>query len=247
MKKTAILLSIASISLAASFTCFAENAEHMITTGTSQAEQQQMTPEEALSQLQLGNQRFVDGKMQQYNYSKIRNNTASGQYPYAVVLSCLDSRSAPDITLDQGLGNIFVGRVAGNVVDDNLLGSMEFATKHAGAKLIVVMGHTSCGAVSAACMNPKLNEHNLNDLLDEIQPAVKQVSKTQKLDCADTKQVNAIAKQNVINQVNEIYKESPTIKQLVNQHKVMIVGAMHNLATGKVDFFYTMKPEKQTD
>ena len=123
---------------------------------------------------------------------------------------------------------------------------MEFATQHAGTKLVVVMGHTSCGAVQAACANPRLNERNLSDLIEQIQPAVKQVSKTQKLNCDSPKQVDEIAKQNVIDQVNNIYKDSPTIKKLVDEHKIMLVGAMHNIATGNVDFFYEFNPGKQS-
>jgi len=220
-------------------TCYADNANQIITTGMSQSAQEKITPEQALEKLKAGNKRFATGNMHQYNYKMIRKNTAKGQYPYAVILSCLDSRSAPDITFDQGLGDIFVGRVAGNVISDNMLGSMEFATEFGGAKLIVVMGHTDCGAIKGACA--RIGENNLGRLLSNIKPAVDTIDKNNNLDCNNPKTINAIAKQNVINQVNNIYYQSRKIRRLVNAHKVMLVGAMHNLATGKIDFFYTFK------
>lgn len=210
--------------------------------------QSQLTPEEALNLLEQGNQRFLNNQMRNYNYVKdMKVSTKYGQHPIAIILNCIDSRSIAETLFDQGIASIFVSRIAGNVAGQDVLGGMEFATKHAGAKLIVVMGHTNCGAVRAACANPKLNEQNLSDLIKQIQPAVKQVSKTQKLNCDDPKQIDEIAKQNVIDQVNDIYNDSPTIKQLVDEHKVMLVGAMHNIATGKVDFFYKFTPGQQTD
>ncbi len=217
----------------------ADSPPQVITTGVTQLQQQAITPEQVLNKLKAGNQRFTENKMNHNDFSQIRKNTASGQYPYAFVLSCIDSRSSPDLVLDQGLGNIFVGRVAGNIVNKNMLGSMEFATKHSGAKLIVVMGHTDCGAIKGAC--EKGGENNLKTLLRGIYPAVKTVSSNKKINCQNKADINAIAKQNIIDQVDNIYQDSNTIKQLVNENKVMLVGAMHNLTTGKVDFFYIFK------
>jgi carbonic anhydrase len=222
-------------------TIYASDNAQMIRQPMTAAEQQSITPEQALARLKAGNQRFVDNKPLSYDFPAIRKASADSQFPFAVVLTCLDSRSSPDITFDEGLGNIFIARVAGNVVNPDILGSMEFATKVAGAKLIVVMGHTSCGAVQGACKG--VGDGNLKTLLDRIQPAVKEVAKDRTPNCEDMNYVNQIARQNVIDQVKNIYNDSPVIKQLVDEGKVMLVGAMHDLKAGKTDFFYQFKPE----
>ena len=195
-----------------------------------------MTPEMVLERLKSGNKRFVRNDMTPYNYMSKRELSAADQHPLAIILSCVDSRSIPDLIFDQGLGNIFVARVAGNVTNQDMLGSEEFATKYAGAKVIVVMGHTGCGAVQGACKG--VGEGNLKALLDKIKPAVSKISEGKNVDCNSASKVNQIAKQNVINQVNATYENSVTIKKLVDDHQVLLEGAMHDLATGKVDFFY---------
>ena len=204
----------------------------------TQARQAALTPQDVLNALKQGNQRYMNNTMRMYNYAKEMKVTSSGQYPKAIILSCIDSRSIPDILFDQGLGNIFVARVAGNVADTNMLGSMDFATKLAGAKLIVVMGHTNCGAVRGACSNLKSSK-NLNYLLKQIRPAVITVKKQEKssFSCSNAQTIDAIAKQNVINQLNYILNNSPTIKQLIAKKQVELVGAMHDISTGKVTFF----------
>ncbi|AKS41204.1 carbonic anhydrase family protein [Wenzhouxiangella marina] len=201
-----------------------------------QASQSALTPDEALQLLIDGNARFVAGESIERDLIEQQRETAGGQYPFAVVLSCLDSRSAPEVVFDQGVGDIFVGRVAGNVVDTNLLGSFEFATAAAGSKLIVVMGHTACGAVMGACDGVEVG--NLTALLDEIEPAIDAVSTPVGTDrsSANAEFVNRVAETNVRMQVNELLRRSDVIRGLVEQGQVKVVGAIHDLATGEVRF-----------
>lgn len=205
---------------------------------TPAEKQMRLTPQEVLKQLKAGNARFVNDHMRNYNFAKeMKVTTKYGQHPIAVVLSCMDSRSIPDILFDQGLGNIFVARVAGNVVSKNMLGSMEFATEIAGSRLIVVMGHTRCGAIQGAC-NAKTTG-NLHYLLNNIKPAVTIIKKQKKnqFNCQKMNIINSIAKQNVLNQMQSILSQSQVIKRLVAKKKIAIIGAMHNLKTGEVNFF----------
>ncbi|MDX1625282.1 MAG: carbonic anhydrase family protein [Wenzhouxiangellaceae bacterium] len=198
--------------------------------------QAELTPDQALLLLKEGNARFVAGESIDRDLIEQQKETASGQYPFAVVLSCLDSRSAPEVVFDQGVGDIFVGRVAGNVVDTNLLGSFEFATAAAGSKLIVVMGHTACGAVKGACDGVELG--NLTALLDEIEPAIDAVNTPVGADrsSANIEFVNDVVETNVRMQVNELLRESDVVRELVEQGKVKVVGAVHDIATGEVRF-----------
>jgi len=198
--------------------------------------QANLTPDEALELLKEGNARFVAGKSIDRDLIAQQRETADGQYPFAVVLSCLDSRSAPEVVFDQGVGDLFVGRVAGNVVDTNLLGSFEFATAAAGSKLIVVMGHTSCGAVKGACDGVELG--NLTALLDEIEPAIDAVNTPAGADrsSANLAFVNRVVETNVQMQVNELLRESDVVRELVESGQVKVVGAVHDISTGKVTF-----------
>lgn len=201
-----------------------------------QATQTAMTPDQALQMLIEGNARYVAGESTERDLLSEQKATAGGQYPFAVVLSCLDSRSTPETVFDQGVGDLFVGRVAGNVVDTNLLGSFEFATAAAGSKLIVVMGHTACGAVKGACDGVEVG--NLTALLDEIEPAIDAVSTPAGTDrsSANTEFVNRVIETNVNMQVNELLRRSDVIRGLVEEGKVKVVGAVHDLATGEVRF-----------
>ncbi len=201
-----------------------------------QATQVEMTPDQALQRLVDGNARFVEGESTDRDLIAEQKATAGGQYPFAVVLSCLDSRSAPEIVFDQGVGDLFVGRVAGNVVDTNLLGSFEFATAAAGSKLIVVMGHTACGAVKGACDGVEVG--NLTALLDEIEPAIDAVNTPTGTDrsSANIEFVNRVVETNVEMQVNELLRRSDVVRGLVEEGKVKVVGAVHDLATGEVRF-----------
>lgn len=199
--------------------------------------QQSLTPQGALQKLISGNDRFVQDELNKRDHTLILKYNAKGQHPFAFIFNCVDSRSVPELMFDQVPGNIFVGRIAGNVVDRNVLGSMEFATKFAGTRLIVVMGHTACGAVQGACNDVKVG--NLTGLLAQIQPAVSKVKNEEKnnFSCDNPKTIDAIAKQNVFNQMHYILKNSQIIANLVKEKKVMLVGAMHNIASGKVEFF----------
>ena len=196
-----------------------------------------MTPATALTLLKEGNSRFIAGKMKNRNFLKQVKLTKNSQFPFAFILSCMDSRGSPELIFDQGIGDIFSGRVAGNVIDDDQLGGMEYAVRVIGAHIIVVMGHTSCGAVKGACEKVKLG--NLTQLLDKITPAantIKKQSQDSSLDCNDSTIVNAIAKQNVMNMIQEISKRSSIIKSLVDKKQVVIVGAIQDLSTGQVTF-----------
>lgn len=237
MKKIIITLSMIGISLMS--TGYADTISQPFT----KQMQQSTSPNQALELLKSGNQRFVNSTYYQYDYKSIRQANAKGQYPFAMLLSCIDSRSDPDILFDQGPGNLFIARVAGNVVDTNILGSMEFATKYAGAKLIGVIGHTACGAVTGACK--QVGEGNLRNLLDTKKAAVDAVASLAPKDCSDENYIDKIARENVVDQVAHIYNRSATIRELVNSHQIILVGGLHNIATGKVDFFYKFEA-KQT-
>lgn len=203
----------------------------------TQKMQQAMTPSQALCRLQQGNQRFVSNQRKHFDLpSAIHKTATKGQHPFAMLLACMDSRSSPDLTFDQSLGNIFVGRVAGNVVGKAQLGSMEFAAQVVGVKLIVVMGHTQCGAIQGACMGA--GEDNLRYLLSKMNTAVSSVKKTTpNFNCNTETVLTAITKKNVLDQMHGIMKHSPGVAAMVKKGQVKLVGAMHNLLTGKVTFF----------
>lgn len=213
-------------------------SDNWLYTQTSES-QKSMTANKGLQMLKEGNARFVNGAIKNRNIlNQVKLTHSKGQYPFAVILSCMDSRGSSELIFDQGIGDIFSIRVAGNVLDADQLGGLEFATKAVGSHLIVVMGHTRCGAVAGACSDVKLG--NLTQLLQKIQPAVnvvKQTRKTQPLNCQDNKIVDEIAKQNVLNVIQEIKKESKTVSDLIATGEVRVVGAMHNLLTGEVTFF----------
>lgn len=202
----------------------------------TQAKQQEMSPKQALQRLKEGNQRFLTNKPIARDYLQQAHQASYGQFPFAVVLNCMDSRSVPEFFFDQGLADLFTLRVAGNVVNTDILGSMEFATKASGARLIVVLAHTSCGAVAGACNDVKLG--NLTDVLDKIQPAVKMTMKAEGTkNCEDPKLIDAIAKENALKMVQEIQEKSPILKALVQSKQVGIVAGLHDIKTGQVTFF----------
>ena len=186
------------------------------------------SPEDALSEMKAGNQRFLDGKPVNTDYKGQIEKTKDDQHPHTLVLSCLDSRIPPEIIFDQGIGNIFVARVAGNVEDANILGSMEFATKVKGTKLIIVMGHNKCGAVKGAIDHAELG--NLTQLVNQIKPAI--VGDTTNLD----NMLNETSKNNVKMTIADILKSSPVISELVSEGKVKLVGAYYDITTGQVAF-----------
>ena len=187
------------------------------------------TPEDAINELKKGNQRFLENKMINTNYQNQIQETKDDQHPHSFILSCMDSRVPPELIFDQGIGNIFVARVAGNIQNEDILGSMEYAAQIKGTKLILVMGHTNCGGVKGAIDNVQLG--NLTQLVDKIKPAIKgdTTNKKQMLD--------ETSKENIKMTINNILKGSPVIQKLVNEKKVIIKGAYYDLATGKVTFF----------
>ncbi len=194
-----------------------------------------LTPQTALKKLEDGNERFLKGKMRNRSYYIQTKLTAKkGQAPFAVVLSCMDSRGSPEIIFDQGIGDIFSLRVAGNVLNTDNIASIEYATEISKAKIILIMGHTKCGAVEAACDNVEMG--NITELLAKIKPAVTKIKKASRGPCS-SELVNDIAKQNVLNIIQNLPHQSKIVTQLLAERKVIIVGAIHNLATGKVTFF----------
>jgi carbonic anhydrase len=210
--------------------------------GTSEvmsAERQKaLTPDEVLTELKAGNERFVSGRMINRNYQAQAENTANGQFPKAIVLGCLDSRVPPELVFDQGIGDIFVGRVAGNFETPDMLGSFEFGTKVAGAKVIVVLGHTSCGAVKGAIDRAELG--NLTATLENIHPAIDAVPHTQlERTSANTNFVNRVIEANVKQTVRDILDDSDVISDLVDSGDLLVVGGVYDLATGQINWLDT--------
>jgi carbonic anhydrase len=196
-----------------------------------------LNADKALHLLKEGNARFVQKNMTDRNLLQQVEQTASGQYPFATVLSCIDSRVPAEMVFDQGIGDIFSARVAGNIVNEDLLGSMEFACKLAGTKVIVVLGHTACGAVKGACDNAKLG--NLTLLLSRIQAAVEAVSEPS--DAAERTSgnlefVNAVAAKNVALTIDNIRQRSTVLNVMESLGEIKIVGAMYDIANGKVSW-----------
>ena len=188
-----------------------------------------------LQRLKDGNKRFVDNKLNDQNYKEQIKETANGQFPFAAVLGCIDSRVPAEIVFDQGIGDLFNVRIAGNFVNDDILGSLEFACKVAGSKIIVVLGHTSCGAIKGACDNVQLGK--LTGMLDNISPAIAEVHGNY-LDrsSANTQYVQEVAETNVKLTVKAIYERSEILKEMIKTGEVSIVGAMYDVSTGKVSF-----------
>lgn len=203
------------------------------------AQQSALTPDDVLEDLMAGNRRFVSrGGVSDRDLPGQIRATATGQHPKAVVLSCLDSRVVPELLFDQGVGDLFVGRVAGNFVNTDMLGSMEFATQLAGSKLIVVMGHTSCGAVKGAADNAELG--NLTATLANIRPAVQEVQRRGVVgpqNSGNDAYVQAIAEANVRRTVDEIERRSPVMSGLIERGELKVVGGMYDISTGRVSWF----------
>ncbi len=196
------------------------------------------TPQRALEFLKEGNARFVNNLKANRDLLRQANETRDGQWPFATVLSCIDSRTSAELIFDQGLGDIFSIRIAGNIVNTDILGSMEFACNIAGSKLLVVLGHTSCGAIKGACDHVEMG--NLTELLAKLQPAVYQERAF--LDpnerTGNNKSfVQNVGRINVLRSVRAVVERSFILEQLIEEGKIAVVGAMHNLETGVVDFY----------
>ena len=198
--------------------------------------QSAITPTMALNLLKDGNKRFVNNLKINRNLLQQANDTSDGQHPFAVILSCIDSRTSAELIFDQGLGDIFSVRIAGNIVNEDILGSMEFGCKVAGAKIIVVLGHTKCGAVKGACDNVALG--NLTGLIEKIKPAVNQeTTTTENRNSSNASFVENVAELNVSLSVKNILLKSPIIAEMVKNEEITIVGGVHDISSGEVKFF----------
>ena len=194
--------------------------------------QSNLTAQLARQILVEGNQRFIQNKKAPRNLKEQVVETSGGQYPFAAILSCIDSRVPAELVFDQGIGDVFSVRVAGNIVNEDVLGSIEYACKVAGSKIVVVLGHTKCGAVTAACNHVELG--NITSLLEKIQPAVKVIE-------ADVSEMNSeniekVSKLNVELSIERIRKESEILAELESEGTIEIVGAIYDVSTGKVEF-----------
>lgn len=195
--------------------------------------QENLTPKDAHNILVEGNKRFIQNSSANRNLQEQVIKTGEGQYPFAVILSCIDSRVPAELVFDQGIGDIFSVRVAGNIVNEDILGSMEYACKVAGSKIVVVMGHTKCGAVTAACNHVELG--NITSLLKKIQPAVKEINISNKE--MSTKEIEEVAVLNVKKAIENTRIESPILAKMEKAGEIEIVGAIYSVETGIVEFF----------
>lgn len=197
-----------------------------------------ITPSKALEILKEGNMRFVNNLKANRNLLKQANETRDGQWPFAVILSCIDSRTSAELIFDQGLGDIFSIRIAGNIVNTDIIGSIEFACKVAGSKLIVVMGHTQCGAIKGACNHVEMG--NLTELLSKIQPAIYQertITDPEKRNAKNEVFVENVTTLNVKRSVKTIIDRSYILEQMIENGEIAIIGAKHDLDTGIVEFY----------
>ncbi|WP_207426734.1 carbonic anhydrase family protein [Pedobacter sp. SYSU D00535] len=198
--------------------------------------QDAMTPAQAIDILKKGNERFINNLKANRNLLQQVNETSAGQHPFAVILSCIDSRTSAELIFDQGLGDVFSARIAGNILNEDILGSMEFACKVAGSKAVVVLGHTKCGAIKGACDGVELG--NLTKLIEKITPAVKsETSTTEDRTSKNSTFVDNVAEINVHLTIDRIRKESPILAEMEKEGAIKIVGGMYNVETGAVDFF----------
>tara|TARA_B100001115_G_scaffold104989_1_gene77422 strand:- start:713 stop:1339 length:627 start_codon:yes stop_codon:yes gene_type:complete len=199
--------------------------------------QDKMTPDKSLNELKLGNQRFVNKNQLNRDLLQQVKQTSTGQYPFATILSCIDSRVSSELIFDQGIGDIFSVRIAGNFVNEDILGSMEFACKLAGTKLILVLGHTACGAVKGACDHARLG--NLTALINKIEPAVEAVTEPKEesqRNSSNINFVNSVAEKNVEMTISNIRSSSPVLAEMEEQGSIKIIGGMYDIDTGIVHF-----------
>jgi carbonic anhydrase len=201
----------------------------------SKEQRDQLTPVAVLDRLKQGNERFRAGKLDTHDYLTQKRATVSGQYPAAAILSCIDSRAPAEIILDVGIGDSFNARVAGNIANDDILGSLEFACAVSGAKLILVMGHTACGAIKGAIDEAELG--HLTGLLQKIKPAIGATTFAGERTSKNAEFVDAVAKTNVRRTMDAIRRQSPILGDLEKQGRIAIAGSMYHLSGGRVEFF----------
>lgn len=200
--------------------------------------QAEMTPQKSIEALKEGNKRFQESMMANRNLMEQAADTTSGQFPFATVLSCIDSRVSAELIFDQGIGDIFSARVAGNIVNEDILGSIEFACKLAGTKLVLVLGHTACGAVKGACDHAELG--NLTALVNKIQPAVKAITEPAAAEERTSKNiefVNNVAEKNVHLTIEKMREDSPVLAEMEKNGEIIIMGGMYDISNGKVTFY----------
>ena len=195
----------------------------------------QLTPDQVVEMLKAGNERFRTGKMLAHDYLAQKRASAGGQYPAAAILSCIDSRAPAEIILDAGIGDTFNARVAGNIANDDIIGSLEFACAAAGAKVVLVMGHTACGAVKGAIDNVELG--HLTTLLNKIKPAIPATTFSGEKTGKNAEFVDAVAATSVRRTVKELRQRSSVLAELEQQGKIKLVGSMYHLVGGRVEFF----------
>ncbi|MEO5891920.1 MAG: carbonic anhydrase family protein [Ferruginibacter sp.] len=202
----------------------------------SKETQSSLTPDLALEILKEGNERFVKNLKANRNLLQQVNETSKGQFPFATILSCIDSRTSAELIFDQGLGDIFSIRIAGNILNEDILGSMEFATKVVGTKIIIVLGHTKCGAIAGACNHVEMG--NLTTLLNKIQPAIySEKVTTENRDGSNESFVKNVTELNVLLTIERIRRESPIVAELEQQGAIKIIGGLYDVETGIVTFF----------
>jgi carbonic anhydrase len=202
----------------------------------TKAMQAAITPAMALDLLKEGNKRFVNNLKVNRNLLQQANETSDGQHPFAIILSCIDSRTSVELIFDQGLGDVFSVRIAGNIINEDILGSMEFACKVAGSKFIVVLGHTKCGAVKGACDHVEMG--NLTALLSKLQPAVYDAkTETGNRNSGNDDFVEKVSAINVKRSVHAILERSPILKELLEKGTIGIIGGSHDISTGAVTFY----------
>ena len=205
---------------------------------TTKEQQRTMTPESAIQRLKDGNSRFTKNKNFSRDLTSEVKQTSTGQNPYATVLHCIDSRVSAELIFDEGIGDVFSVRIAGNFENEDILGSMEFACKLAGTKVIVVLGHTACGAVKGACDDAKLG--NLTALISKLKPAVEAVTEpvdTSKRNSGNIDFVNNVAEKNVYMTIENIREKSPVLKEMEDNGEIKIIGAMYDIKDGSVTFY----------
>jgi carbonic anhydrase len=202
----------------------------------SKIEQENLTPKMALDILKQGNNRFINNLKAHRNLLEQANETSEGQYPFAAILSCMDSRTSAELIFDQGLGDIFSVRIAGNIINTDIIGCMEFACKIAGSKLIVVLGHSSCGAIKGACDHLEMG--NLTELLAKLQPAIYEEKTVFGNRTSKNKEyVEKVSKINVARTVKNMIERSFILEKMMENGEINIIGAYHDIETGKVDFY----------
>jgi carbonic anhydrase len=228
-------LKFAGISAATTALGLASGWQLAYAAALTKAQRDKLTADDIIALMKKGNERFRSGKESPHDYLAQQKASAKGQYPAAVMLSCIDSRAPAETIMDLGIGDTFNARVAGNVANDDILGSMEFACKVAGAKVVLVMGHTACGAIKGAIDNVQLG--NLTGLLAKIRPAVEATQYQGERSAKNYGFVDAVARKNVELTMVDIHRRSPVLADLETSGAIKIAGAMYNLETGLVEFF----------